>query len=66
MARQSNTVDLEMLKRQKQWLVEAGAQLEQAGLLVDSDDHLHGLLSLLDYIQDQLEDNGYVRLVELE
>ena len=55
----SNTVDLDQLKKQKQWLVELPEPHHGS-------DELEGLLNFLDYIQDQLEDNGYVRLVELE
>lgn len=64
---QSNTVDMDLLKEQKEWLISVAEVVHEW----HGDEppkwcpEMEGLLSLLDYIQDHLEDEGAVFLFPL-
>jgi len=53
----SNIVNLKYLKKQKEWLVAKSWNTPQ-------DEHPWGIIHLLDYIQDELEDHGKAVLVK--
>ena len=54
--RTNNRVDLKLLIKQKIWVLRQAPKTYQDGLF------LEGVLGLLDYIQDGLEDTGTVTL----